>query len=700
MADISGVNIGGTITPYTTGDEYATHNPIYGLGGTRTVADTATRNLITSQRAQEGMLVYVIATGITYRLKTGYADPIIDANWEVFGGGGGAYTFSNGLVDTGGSVTWGGALINDTSITGTNFEVGFNLGFSGNNTDDAVDILMTHDGAGTGNSIALKLGVVQTGVGTKASMRSLWIQAPVVSDVITVLDGIFISDQSDASIGTSRAIRMAGSTIGNAIQWNNDVLLFQNGTGKLSLREASTFQGIDFTVSFMGSEQTIKTVRTTAAGNGPDLVLASADGDDQGGATLRDGGDIFIRPGVGDNAGRTGYLHLPETIYGVDANTPARFNLANQGTNSNDGASFYFSPGDGGSVGSTDGGDFVIITGARVGSGSPGAFKVLTPTGAESFAYDAQNADLTLGVSTGFDLILRTSGAAAYTAMDITQSDAFANAAGTSAFLKLSPVTAQTGSAATYGLWIDVDVSGGLGSGGYVPFRLSNTSGETFSINSPGTVLTQGYGMIFTRTDSDVEILFNPMGGTDLAGNNLRITGQDAGGSGVPRDGGNIHIFAGAGNGVGGDAPGYVAITDDTGGSSPSRIGGAATPNIYDFWVRGNCEITGTTFFADHAETEIREIDASTGSIGAGDYILHVTYTGTGAVTNLVLSAGALAIAGKVVIVKDAGGMAGTNPITVTTAGAEKIDGQDTLVISDNWSSRTIYEEDGDWFTC
>ena len=59
MADIKGTNVASKIVPYTTSDNYATHDEEYGRGGYRTVNTVAEMNAIPADRRKEGMLVYV-----------------------------------------------------------------------------------------------------------------------------------------------------------------------------------------------------------------------------------------------------------------------------------------------------------------------------------------------------------------------------------------------------------------------------------------------------------------------------------------------------------------------------------------------------------------------------------------------------------------------------------------------------------------
>ncbi len=71
--------------------------------------------------------------------------------------------------------------------------------------------------------------------------------------------------------------------------------------------------------------------------------------------------------------------------------------------------------------------------------------------------------------------------------------------------------------------------------------------------------------------------------------------------------------------------------------------------------------------------------------------------TTSGAVTVTLPSAGA--VAGKVFIIHDEGGTAGSNNITVATEGSETIDGSSTATISTNYGSLRIYSDGTNFFT-
>lgn len=75
MANISGTNVAAKIAPFTTDDNYATHDAIYGKGGAKEVATIAERDAIPTERLTEGCTCYVVADGKTYRwLNSAWVD--------------------------------------------------------------------------------------------------------------------------------------------------------------------------------------------------------------------------------------------------------------------------------------------------------------------------------------------------------------------------------------------------------------------------------------------------------------------------------------------------------------------------------------------------------------------------------------------------------------------------------------------------
>ena len=110
-------------------------------------------------------------------------------------------------------------------------------------------------------------------------------------------------------------------------------------------------------------------------------------------------------------------------------------------------------------------------------------------------------------------------------------------------------------------------------------------------------------------------------------------------------------------------------------------------------------EITSGDLTVTKSQTvNTTEVDAATYDLAVDDYILLVSYTSTGAVTSLTLPT-AQVVNGRIIIIKDTGGNAGTNNITIDTEGSETIDGSATLVLSTDYESTTIVCDGTNWFT-
>jgi len=90
------------------------------------------------------------------------------------------------------------------------------------------------------------------------------------------------------------------------------------------------------------------------------------------------------------------------------------------------------------------------------------------------------------------------------------------------------------------------------------------------------------------------------------------------------------------------------------------------------------------------------DVDSSTHSTSDTDAILSVSYTGTGAVTITLQSANVAA--GRVLVIKDAGGNATTNNITVNTQGSETIDGAASASITSDDGVLRLYSDGTNWF--
>jgi hypothetical protein len=107
--------------------------------------------------------------------------------------------------------------------------------------------------------------------------------------------------------------------------------------------------------------------------------------------------------------------------------------------------------------------------------------------------------------------------------------------------------------------------------------------------------------------------------------------------------------------------------------------------------------ITGAFTMNGSLLTPVTTVAAATYDLLVTDLLVHVTYTGTWAVTSLTLPTAQVSN-GRRVIVKDAGGGATANNITIDTEGSETIDGAATLVIAVDYGYAELYSDGTNWF--
>ena len=90
-----------------------------------------------------------------------------------------------------------------------------------------------------------------------------------------------------------------------------------------------------------------------------------------------------------------------------------------------------------------------------------------------------------------------------------------------------------------------------------------------------------------------------------------------------------------------------------------------------------------------------RSVSSAT-SVTDTDYIIGVD-TSSAAVT-VTIPSGQVS-AGRVIIINDEGGSAGTNNITVATGGSETVDGSATGTISSNNGTLALYSDGSNWYS-
>jgi hypothetical protein len=96
--------------------------------------------------------------------------------------------------------------------------------------------------------------------------------------------------------------------------------------------------------------------------------------------------------------------------------------------------------------------------------------------------------------------------------------------------------------------------------------------------------------------------------------------------------------------------------------------------------------------------SDITELNADTYTLLTTDYLVHVIYTTTGVVTSLTIPSAQIASPREFTI-KDGGGNAGVNSITIDTEGSETINGAATFVLSTNYEAITLYSYNGNLYS-
>ena len=99
-----------------------------------------------------------------------------------------------------------------------------------------------------------------------------------------------------------------------------------------------------------------------------------------------------------------------------------------------------------------------------------------------------------------------------------------------------------------------------------------------------------------------------------------------------------------------------------------------------------------TALILSRAETATSDNTASMGSVHT------YAVTDTSAPRTLTISSADITD-NRQFVIKDQSGLAGINNITIDTEGSEKIDGADTITISVNYGSATLYSDGSNLFS-
>jgi len=213
-------------------------------------------------------------------------------------------------------------------------------------------------------------------------------------------------------------------------------------------------------------------------------------------------------------------------------------------------------------------------------------------------------------------------------------------------------------------------------------------------------------------SDTNIDIVLNPKGSGDVilgatiaAANSLQaendqdfvVKGGDSGGSAAAGD-----MVIEGGDGSGAFAPGNIVIRGGVNGTGTSYIDldsgvvvggatggdqGAGTVNASNYYIDG---VVGLT-------TSLKSLTTKTAAyttVLADDVVLSDTTS-----TAFTITLGTAAVsAGKQQTIKDSGGNANTNNITIETEASETIDGASSSSIATNYGSLTVISDGTHWF--
>lgn len=242
--------------------------------------------------------------------------------------------------------------------------------------------------------------------------------------------------------------------------------------------------------------------------------------------------------------------------------------------------------------------------------------------------------------------------------------------------------------------------------------QILNTANAVNYLTLTGSVADSNPIIAAVGADTNIDIKFEPKGlGEVILGptggstsslqaeddQDLVVKGGDSGGS---ADAGDIIVEGGDGSGA--FAPGDVIIRGGSGGTGTSFITldsgvvvgsaaggnqGAGTINASNYYIDG---VVGLSSSLKTLSTKT----ATYTTVLADDAIL-ADSTSSG----FTITLGTAAVSsGKQISVKDSGGNAATNNITVDTEAAETIDGSASVVLTNDYESYTFISDGTNWF--
>jgi hypothetical protein len=170
---------------------------------------------------------------------------------------------------------------------------------------------------------------------------------------------------------------------------------------------------------------------------------------------------------------------------------------------------------------------------------------------------------------------------------------------------------------------------------------------------------------------------------SNTAGQGLTVNAGGATSGSTDKNGGDLTLKGGVATGTGTSNVRLQACPAGSTGTSDGTVVDRLVATGTGIEVSGSIKVTRTA-------TAITYTALTT------DYLIAVTSTASARTINLPTAA---SMTGRVYVIKDESGAAGTNNITIDGNASETIDGATTLVISSNYGTATIYSNGTAWFT-
>lgn len=235
MANINGTNLGAKIVPFTTDDQYATHESQYGKGGWHEVDDLEERDAIPTPRLNVGMAVNVLSEGKVYILESLVGDTKSWKELSTGGGGGGGTIVIDAYTKAQADARFGSkskehthenkVILDDLSEMG-----GDNLLFRNKPCGTIATKIYNHTYTGSSTSDFLDIIDVNE-IATSLDIDAVYIQQISIKNE-SVTEKMYIQVRQDDLVLLNETLE-AGKTQGYYLNHSSDLVVSVKGTYKV-----------------------------------------------------------------------------------------------------------------------------------------------------------------------------------------------------------------------------------------------------------------------------------------------------------------------------------------------------------------------------------------------------------------------------------------------------------------------------------